>query len=150
LGTAVFSGMLGVTLFGIFLTPVFFYVIEGFIEVPLFTSQRARQLGRALRYAALALTLGLPLLPRLLARRRLAPVPPAGRCGRPEAGGANGAAIHPDEAARAPGGEKVVIEVAKLLPTGEAAPPNGRNSEKSEIRMSKSETNSNLKEEIPK
>ena len=28
LGTAVFSGMLGVTLFGIFLTPVFFYVIE--------------------------------------------------------------------------------------------------------------------------
>ena len=27
LGTAVFAGMLGVTLFGIFLTPVFFYVI---------------------------------------------------------------------------------------------------------------------------
>ncbi len=31
LGTAVFSGMLGVTLFGIFLTPVFFYVIQGSI-----------------------------------------------------------------------------------------------------------------------
>jgi multidrug efflux pump len=30
LGTAVFSGMLGVTLFGIFLTPVFFYVIDRF------------------------------------------------------------------------------------------------------------------------
>ena len=30
LGLAVFSGMLGVTLFGIFLTPVFFYVIEWF------------------------------------------------------------------------------------------------------------------------
>ncbi len=29
LGTAVFSGMLGVTLFGIFLTPIFFYVIQG-------------------------------------------------------------------------------------------------------------------------
>src|SRR5262249_42861449 len=29
LGTAVFSGMLGVTLFGLFLTPVFFYVIDG-------------------------------------------------------------------------------------------------------------------------
>ena len=29
LGTAVFCGMLGVTLFGIFLTPVFFYVIDG-------------------------------------------------------------------------------------------------------------------------
>jgi multidrug efflux pump subunit AcrB len=28
LGTAVFSGMLGVTIFGIFLTPVFFYVIQ--------------------------------------------------------------------------------------------------------------------------
>ena len=28
LGLAVFSGMLGVTLFGIFLTPVFYYVIQ--------------------------------------------------------------------------------------------------------------------------
>jgi multidrug efflux pump len=33
LGTAVFSGMLGVTLFGIFLTPVFFNVIEWMIDV---------------------------------------------------------------------------------------------------------------------
>jgi multidrug efflux pump len=32
LGIAVFYGMLGVTLFGIFLTPVFFYVIRGFGE----------------------------------------------------------------------------------------------------------------------
>jgi multidrug efflux pump subunit AcrB len=30
LGTAVFAGMLGVTLFGVFLTPVFFYVIDRF------------------------------------------------------------------------------------------------------------------------
>src|SRR5207302_759697 len=30
LGTAVFSGMIGVTLFGIFLTPVFYYVIMRF------------------------------------------------------------------------------------------------------------------------
>jgi multidrug efflux pump subunit AcrB len=29
LGTAVFAGMLGVTLFGVFLTPVFFYVVRG-------------------------------------------------------------------------------------------------------------------------
>jgi multidrug efflux pump len=36
LGTAVFSGMLGVTLFGIFLTPVFFYVIQGIGETRLF------------------------------------------------------------------------------------------------------------------
>jgi multidrug efflux pump len=34
LGTAVFSGMLGVTLFGIFLTPVFFYVIQWFSGEP--------------------------------------------------------------------------------------------------------------------
>jgi multidrug efflux pump len=32
LGTAVFSGMLGVTFFGIFLTPVFYYVIRWFSE----------------------------------------------------------------------------------------------------------------------
>ena len=40
LGTAVFSGMLGVTLFGIFLTPVFFYVIQGFGETRLFAAPR--------------------------------------------------------------------------------------------------------------
>src|SRR5262249_36667083 len=32
LGTAVFSGMLGVPLFGIFLTPVFYYVIQWFSD----------------------------------------------------------------------------------------------------------------------
>jgi multidrug efflux pump len=32
LGTAVFAGMIGVTLFGIFLTPVFFYVIRRFSD----------------------------------------------------------------------------------------------------------------------
>lgn len=37
LGTAVFSGMLGVTLFGIVLTPVFFYVIEHAAEWHLFS-----------------------------------------------------------------------------------------------------------------
>jgi multidrug efflux pump len=37
LGTAVFSGMLGVTLFGIFLTPVFFNVIEWGIEHEFFS-----------------------------------------------------------------------------------------------------------------
>jgi multidrug efflux pump len=34
LGLAVFSGMLGVTFFGIFLTPVFFYVIQWFGRRP--------------------------------------------------------------------------------------------------------------------
>jgi multidrug efflux pump len=33
LGTAVFAGMLGVTLFGIFLTPVFYYVIQWFSDL---------------------------------------------------------------------------------------------------------------------
>ena len=42
LGVAVFSGMLGVTLFGIFLTPVFFYVIEGIVEAPIFTTARSQ------------------------------------------------------------------------------------------------------------
>ncbi|MEI7683428.1 MAG: efflux RND transporter permease subunit [Planctomycetota bacterium] len=40
LGTAVFSGMLGVTLFGIFLTPVFFYVIQGVGETSVLTNAR--------------------------------------------------------------------------------------------------------------
>ena len=34
LGTAVFSGMIGVTFFGLFLTPVFFYVIDRFASAP--------------------------------------------------------------------------------------------------------------------
>jgi multidrug efflux pump len=34
LGIAVFSGMLGVTAFGIFFTPVFYYVIRWFVEKP--------------------------------------------------------------------------------------------------------------------
>ena len=38
LGTAVFSGMLGVTFFGIFLTPVFFYVIDRMTQWNWFTN----------------------------------------------------------------------------------------------------------------
>src|SRR5207248_11161719 len=33
LGTAVFAGMIGVTLFGIFLTPVFYYVLQWIIDL---------------------------------------------------------------------------------------------------------------------
>jgi multidrug efflux pump len=44
LGVAVFSGMFGVTLFGIFLTPVFFYVIIGLGESRLFASAASRRL----------------------------------------------------------------------------------------------------------
>ncbi|MDB5392339.1 MAG: cation/multidrug efflux pump, partial [Planctomycetaceae bacterium] len=45
LGTAVFSGMIGVTLFGIFLTPVFFYVILGLGESKFFSSPLVRRTG---------------------------------------------------------------------------------------------------------
>jgi multidrug efflux pump len=62
LGTAVFSGMLGVTLFGIFLTPVFFYVIAGFADSPLFASERIRSVGRVLLYVVGVATLGIPWL----------------------------------------------------------------------------------------
>ncbi len=45
LGVAVFAGMLGVTLFGIFLTPVFYYVIQWFKDA------RARRVEAAEREA---------------------------------------------------------------------------------------------------
>jgi hypothetical protein len=68
LGVAVFSGMIGVTLFGIFLTPVFFYVIAGFVETPLFSSARARAVGDTVRLTLGVFTLGLFWLPGLLMR----------------------------------------------------------------------------------
>src|SRR5207244_2106933 len=46
LGTAVFSGMLGVTLFGIFLTPVFFYVIDRMGEAHVFQSPGMRRFNQ--------------------------------------------------------------------------------------------------------
>jgi multidrug efflux pump subunit AcrB len=52
LGTTVFSGMLGVTIFGIFLTPMFFYVIDWIGETRLFSSMKMR---RGSRYIVLAL-----------------------------------------------------------------------------------------------
>ncbi|HEV3415691.1 MAG TPA: efflux RND transporter permease subunit [Pirellulales bacterium] len=48
LGVAVFSGMLGVTLFGIFLTPVFFYVIEWLGNSRVFASKAAHLIGAVL------------------------------------------------------------------------------------------------------
>jgi multidrug efflux pump len=46
LGTAVFSGMLGVTLFGIFLTPVFYYVIDRVAGWKLFSTGWIHRCGR--------------------------------------------------------------------------------------------------------
>ena len=59
LGTAVFSGMLGVTGFGIFLTPVFFYVIERLGELAFFSSRTMRIIGTVAMYLLFILTLGL-------------------------------------------------------------------------------------------
>jgi multidrug efflux pump len=67
LGTAVFSGMLGVTLFGIFLTPVFFNVLQGLGETRLFTSGAVRLIGSPAVGAVLGFTVGF-LLARLTRR----------------------------------------------------------------------------------
>ena len=48
LGTAVFSGMLGVTAFGVYLTPVFFYVIQGLGEGRWFGNLRVRAVASVL------------------------------------------------------------------------------------------------------
>jgi multidrug efflux pump len=58
LGTAVFSGMLGVTLFGIFLTPVFFFVIQGLSETRLLTAVATRWIGSTLLCGLSGLAIG--------------------------------------------------------------------------------------------
>ncbi len=124
LGVAVFSGMLGVTLFGIFLTPVFFYVIEGLAETPLFASERLRVVGRVLLYVLGILTLGLPWLlvfvtGRALHRRRTA-VP-----SKPVVLAApNGAAAHGPQAALTPNGG-VTGDGHEKSPNGDGAPAAG-------------------------
>ncbi len=75
LGTAVFSGMVGVTLFGILLTPVFFSTIDWLGGTRLFASRMARRGSQA----ALAL-LSLSPVRRLTQRR-----PPAAKPHFPEA-----------------------------------------------------------------
>ncbi len=50
LGTAVFSGMLGVTLFGIFLTPIFFYLIDVMGSTRQFGSLEVKKAGMVLLY----------------------------------------------------------------------------------------------------
>ncbi len=70
LGTAVFCGMLGVTLFGIFLTPVFFYVIEGLAETRLFRLAGLQWCG------ALAISGGAGAACDFLARRAGMPAGP--------------------------------------------------------------------------
>jgi multidrug efflux pump len=58
LGTAVFSGMIGVTLFGIFLTPAFFQVIQGWSDRPLLATVRWRGIASAAAGGLLGLVFG--------------------------------------------------------------------------------------------
>ena len=61
LGRAVFSGMLGVTAFGIFLTPVFFYVIHGLSQTHLFRAIATQWIGSCLMGALLGGGIGFSL-----------------------------------------------------------------------------------------
>jgi multidrug efflux pump len=61
LGTAVFSGMLGVTLFGIFLTPVFFNTIQWVSDTRLFAATITRWGGSALIGGVLGAVIGFSL-----------------------------------------------------------------------------------------
>jgi multidrug efflux pump len=70
LGTAVFSGMIGVTLFGVFLTPVFFFVIQGLGDSRWFSSRRVRKRASLLLGGLLGLAVGY-----FLARLGVAPLP---------------------------------------------------------------------------
>jgi multidrug efflux pump len=58
LGIAVFSGMLGVTMFGIFLTPVFFSVIQGLSETQLLATAAVRWFGSTLLSGVAGLLIG--------------------------------------------------------------------------------------------
>ena len=70
LGTTVFSGMLGVTAFGIFLTPVFFKVIESLGSSPAMNSRPVRLVSQVLLFVC---TLGIVWVVSKLTSKR----PPA-------------------------------------------------------------------------
>ena len=74
LGIAVFYGMVGVTLFGIFLTPVFFYVILGLSETWQLVTTAARWAGSTLVGGLSGAGVGY-----MLARADIVPL--TGRCG---------------------------------------------------------------------
>jgi multidrug efflux pump len=121
LGTAVFSGMLGVTLFGIFLTPVFFSVIEGFREMPLFSSHLVRLVLRWFRPAV-------PVIP--VKQPAPAGVGQEGHLAGPDGNGkldmvphGNG---HPaPDGQKAGGGEAAAPDGHPAAPTGQEQAANG-------------------------
>jgi multidrug efflux pump len=73
LGTAVFAGMLGVTLFGIFLTPVFFSVVDRVSEASFFHTRTMRIIGTILLLTGVLGTFGLLGIALLLMGRKLRP-----------------------------------------------------------------------------
>jgi multidrug efflux pump len=66
LGVAVFAGMIGVTIFGIFLTPIFYYVIARLGDASVFRSARFQAINRRILFSLEVVlnvfTLGLPWL----------------------------------------------------------------------------------------
>jgi predicted RND superfamily exporter protein len=82
LGTTVFSGMLGVTLFGVVLTPVFFVVIDWLGSHRVFHSGPVRKVSDAVLWVLLFVFGGwAAMLVRVVfseLRRRKPPTPPAG------------------------------------------------------------------------
>jgi multidrug efflux pump len=74
LGLAVFSGMLGVTMFGIFLTPVFFNVIDYLGDTRFFSSPLMRKISHVLDLIFSAAFL--PHLIKLLQKQYSEPKPP--------------------------------------------------------------------------
>ena len=68
LGVAVFAGMIGVTAFGIFLTPVFYVVVDRLTEGHWGRSAKLRRVGTVLRWA-LAFGWVRPLIRTVAARR---------------------------------------------------------------------------------
>ncbi len=69
LGVTVFSGMVGVTIFGIFLTPVFFYVIDVLGETALFRSRTVRVASKAVLIALNFATFGIVTIPMWIIRQ---------------------------------------------------------------------------------
>jgi multidrug efflux pump len=130
LGVAVFSGMLGVTLFGIFLTPVFFYVIQWFVDPAPSAEERSRTVRRMLRVALGVATLGLAWLPALIARiRQRRPQVAAARAtllvssanGHPHNLEGNGRGAVPISEAITSNGEALSLKGKELPPEGHSA-----------------------------
>jgi multidrug efflux pump len=121
LGVAVFAGMIGVTLFGIFLTPVFYFVIARLSDAAVFRGKLGRLSAGVLwllHQELNVLTLGLPWL---MTRRRAEeperppePVPGNGVPAGPPSGNAH---IHPlKQTVIGNGHEDTVADVAPAQP----------------------------------